>query len=199
MVVPVKAFTEAKVRLARVLDQATRAALARAMADHVVAAAAPLPVVVVCDDDEVAAWAMSVGAYVDWTEGLGLNAAVGTCVQRLADAGVDRVLVVHADLPFASDIQSLADAADDEVLLVPDRRRDGTNAASVPTGRGFTFRYGPGSFDAHRSEAGRVGLTVRVVDSEPLGWDVDEPSDLEVPERLGALPVAVAGRLDTAP
>jgi len=195
----VKAFTEAKVRLARVLDQATRAALARAMADHVVAAAAPLPVVVVCDDAEVAAWAGSVGAYVDWTEGLGLNAAVGTCVQRLTEAGVDRVLVVHADLPFASDIQSLADAADDEVLLVPDRRRDGTNAASVPTGRGFTFRYGPGSFDAHRTEAGRAGLTVRVVDSEPLGWDVDEPSDLEVPERLGTLPVAVAGRLDTAP
>lgn len=193
-----KAFTEAKVRLARVLDPATRAALARAMADHVVAAAAPLPVVVGCDDDEVAAWAMSVGAVVDRSDGLGLNESVGTCVRRLADAGIDRVLVVHADLPFASDIQSLADAADDEVLLVPDRRRDGTNAASVPTGRGFTFRYGPGSFDAHRDEAARVALTVRVVDSEALGWDIDEPSDLDVPERLGTLPVVLPDQVDLA-
>ena len=52
MLVPVKAFAEAKARLAPALDAGQRERLARAMAEHVVAAAAPLPVSVVCDDED---------------------------------------------------------------------------------------------------------------------------------------------------
>ena len=44
-------------RLAPVLGPKARAALAREMAEHVLKAARPLPVVVVCDDEEVAEWA----------------------------------------------------------------------------------------------------------------------------------------------
>ena len=47
VLVPVKAFAEAKLRLAPALDPAHRAELARAMATHVVNSAAPLPVAVV--------------------------------------------------------------------------------------------------------------------------------------------------------
>ncbi len=189
VLVPVKAFAAAKGRLAGVLDGPGRAALARSMAEVVVAAAAPLPVVVVCDDDDVAAWAAQVGATVVWTEGLGLNGAVDEGVRRLAEAGVARVIVSHADLPFASSLASLAEADDDAVLLVPDRRHDGTNVASVPTGRGFGFRYGAGSLSAHRAEAERLGLPVRLVESESLGWDVDEPADLRPPAHLGTVPL----------
>jgi 2-phospho-L-lactate guanylyltransferase (CobY/MobA/RfbA family) len=49
----------------------------------------------------------------------------------------------------------------------------------VPTGCGFRFRYGAGSFAAHRSESERCGLTVRVVRAGDLAWDVDVPADLE--------------------
>src|SRR3546814_8902284 len=70
VVVPVKAFSQAKVRLTPRLDPATRAELARAMADRVLRAAGTLPTSVVCDDDEVAAWAQRHGAEVIWTPGL---------------------------------------------------------------------------------------------------------------------------------
>jgi 2-phospho-L-lactate guanylyltransferase len=188
VVVPVKAFGRAKGRLADVLDGPSRAALARAMADRVVAAAAPLGVTVVCDDDEVAEWARGAGAAVVWTPGLGLNGAVARAVERLAGAGVGRAVVAHADLPFAAGLADFADAADDEVVVVPDRRRDGTNVLSLPTTAGFGFGYGAGSFERHRSEAARVGLRLRVVEAEHLGWDVDEPADLDVPAHLGSLP-----------
>ena len=56
VLVPVKAFAQAKARLAVSLDPAQRAELARAMAEHVLAAARPLPVAVVCDDEDVAEW-----------------------------------------------------------------------------------------------------------------------------------------------
>ena len=54
MLVPVKSFVEAKLRLAPAMNDADRAALARSMADRVVAAAHPLPVAVVCEYDVVA-------------------------------------------------------------------------------------------------------------------------------------------------
>ncbi len=55
VVVPVKAFGQAKVRLAPSLEPSTRAELARAMAARVLRAARPLPAIVVCDDEEVRA------------------------------------------------------------------------------------------------------------------------------------------------
>ena len=150
VLVPVKAFGRAKLRLADVLDGPARAALAREMADRVVTAAASLPVAVVCDDDDVAAWAESRGARVLWRPGHGLNGAVNDAVATVAGEGVDRVMVTHADLPLATGFDEVLSFDGDGVVLVPDRHEDGTNVAVVPAASGFTFAYGPGSFDAHR-------------------------------------------------
>lgn len=187
VLIPVKAFGAAKVRLSEALDPPTRAALARSMATHVVAASAPLPVHIVCEDGAVAAWAESVGASVEWTPGLGLNGAVAEAVRRLAERGTSRAVIAHGDLPFASGLPELADAETDEVVLVPDRRSVGTNVLSVPTGVGFEFAYGTDSFVLHRTECERLGLTLSVIRIEQLGWDIDEPGDLEVPAHLGSL------------
>ena len=54
VLVPVKGFAVAKARLAPVMGPADRQDLARELAEVVVAAAAPLPVLVVCDDAGVA-------------------------------------------------------------------------------------------------------------------------------------------------
>jgi len=195
VVVPVKAFAQAKARLAEVLDAATRSELARALAARVLRAAGALPVVVVCDDDEVRAWAERQGAEVLWTPGLGLNGAVEAGVDHLRRRGVARAVVSHADLPLATDLAWVADARG--ATLIPDRHRDGTNVACVPTDAGFRFAYGPGSFSAHRAEAARLGLVTRLVPDVRLGWDVDVPADLELPSPL-ALPSSVAALLQAA-
>ena len=87
VLIPVKAFRHAKLRLAPALDQPARAQLARAMATQVVRAAGALPVAVVCDDDEVAAWATGEGAQVMWCPERGLNGAVTDGVAMLATQG----------------------------------------------------------------------------------------------------------------
>lgn len=176
---PVKAFSTAKARLAPALDDASRVALVRQMADTVLRAAAPLPVTVACDDEEVAAWAIARGASVVWTPGLGLNGAVAAGVRALARGGTSRVVVAHADLPLAEELAPLA--AGDGVTLVPDRREDGTNVACVPAAAGFCFAYGPGSFRRHLLAARRAGLAVSVVREPSLAWDVDVPADLLQP------------------
>jgi 2-phospho-L-lactate guanylyltransferase len=176
VLIPVKAFGEAKRRLGPALDAAARSALARAMADRVLAAAAPLPVAVVCDDGEVAEWARHRGALVIWEPGRGLNGAVEAGVDHLRSGGVGQVTVAHADLPRADDLASVGLAPG--VTLVPDRFGNGTNVIVVPTGAGFRFSYGPGSFARHRVEADRTGLPVRVLHRPDLAWDIDEPADV---------------------
>lgn len=180
VLIPVKAFSDAKARLAGALSPAERAALAQSMAERVVAAASPLDVWIVCDDTEVAAWATRMGANVLWKPGRGLNGAVNEGVADLAHLDIDIVIVAHADLPHATSLGWLAD--DKGVTLVPDRHGDGTNVIVIPSDSGFTFSYGPSSFARHRTEAERLGLQVRVVHDERLAWDVDRPDDLRTPE-----------------
>jgi 2-phospho-L-lactate guanylyltransferase len=183
VLVPVKAFEAAKQRLAEVLDPTARRSLAVAMADTVLRAAGPLPAAVVCDDEEVRAWAQDRGAEAIWTPDLGLNGAVEAGIAHLARRGTDRVIVAHADLPLATDLAWLADT--DGATLVPDRHRDGTNVLCIPADVGFVPAYGAGSFRAHRAEAARLGLVARLVPDARLGWDVDVPADLAVPAELG--------------
>jgi 2-phospho-L-lactate guanylyltransferase len=178
VLVPVKRFTEAKVRLAPALGPAERAALAREMAAAVLRAARPLPVAVVCDDREVAEWARAQGALVLWGPGRGLNGAVESGVEQLAGAGVARVVVAHGDLPRAAGLATIAGG--DGVVLVPDRRRDGTNVTVVPAAAGFRFSYGTGSFERHLEEARRLGLRTEVRDDPLLAFDVDWPADLDM-------------------
>ena len=177
VLIPVKAFTDAKGRLAGAVDADGRADLARAMAATVVAAAAPLPVTVVCDDDGVDAWARSVGAAVIRVHGPGLNRAVEAGVAALAADGVPQVVIAHADLPRATRLDHCA--ATQGITLVPDRNLDGTPVLSVPTDAGFRFAYGPGSYAAHVAEAERLGLPWRSLHDPDLAFDVDDPADLE--------------------
>jgi 2-phospho-L-lactate guanylyltransferase len=181
IVVPVKAFDRAKERLAGVLNASERAALAERLATGVVTAAlqSARPVVVVCDDGAIAAWATSLGAEVLRQSGHGLNAAAAEARSHLR--GHSSVLaVVHADLAHPDGLAALLEGADHEpgAVLVPDHRRDGTTVLVVPVDAAFTFAYGPASFDRHCREAERLGLGPFIVEDSPLSRDVDVPEDL---------------------
>lgn len=176
VLVPIKAFRDAKGRLAEAYRPDERARLARAMASRVVAAAAPLPTFVACDDDEVATWAASRDADVLWTPGLGLNGAIEHGVEMIAGKGFDHVVVSHGDLPLATTFEHVIEPG--VVTLVPDHRLDGTNVQARPT-TPFTARYGAGSFRAHLADALAEGLRVRVVVDPHLGADIDTADDLE--------------------
>jgi 2-phospho-L-lactate guanylyltransferase len=179
VLVPVKAFGEAKRRLAPALDPARRAALARRLATDVVHAAAPFPVAVVCDDRDVADWARSLGALVVWEPGRGLNGAVADGVAHLLTLGAELVAVSHGDLAHPASLSDVVlDAPADAITLVPDLGEDGTNVVIVPAGSGFRFSYGPGSFRRHADEATRLRMTTCVLRGSPLAVDIDLPGDL---------------------
>ena len=176
VLVPVKAFHRAKLRLAPALSPERRQDLARSMATQVIHSAGRLPAAVVCDDEGVAEWAVSLGATVIWEPGRGLNRAVEEGVRQLRDWGVTMVVVAAGDLPLATDLAWIAGF--EGITLVPDRRGDGTNVIGLPAATAFTFSYGPGSFSRHLEHSRQLGVAVRVVRSPSLAWDVDVPEDL---------------------
>jgi 2-phospho-L-lactate guanylyltransferase len=196
VLVPVKDFRQAKARLAGHLSPEQRHQLARTMATRVLIAAASWPVYVVCDDPAVQRFAETAGATPIVRKGYGLNGAVTSAVDLLAARHIDRVIVIHSDVPLASATSLTALAHGPYVTLVPDRREDGTNVVVVPAAAGFRFSYGAGSFRKHVAEATRLGLAVRVVRSRELGWDVDVPDDLLHPLVSDLLPDTVP---DAAP
>lgn len=177
VLVPVKRFADAKERLSPILSAVERASLARRLAEGVIRSVAPLPVAVVCDDEDVASWATALGAVVIWSPRAGLNAAVAAGVARLADDGYEWITIAHGDL---SDPSALAELPHFEgVTLIPDRFDDGTNVLRLPSESAFAFSYGPGSFHRHLAEAERLDLPTSVIRGTPLDLDVDSPEDLE--------------------
>jgi 2-phospho-L-lactate/phosphoenolpyruvate guanylyltransferase len=187
VLVPVKAFSVAKERLGTVLDASARARLSASMAAGVLRAAAPLPVCVACDDDEVAAFAEANGASVAWTPGLGLNGAVERGVELLTQRGAAYVTIVHGDLPNAVGIGAIEHF--DGVTIAPDRARKGTNLLRVPTDTPFTMQFGRGSLDRHLAECSRRDLECLVLRRDDLAFDVDLPQDLaELGTRIGGTP-----------
>lgn len=186
-VIPVKAPSDAKSRLACLLTVAERTALVKWMFERVLKAVHESGcfrgvVAVVCEP-EMAAIAKGSGADVatDRTRS-GPNAAVeqGRCFDGI---GLDeRVLVLPGDLPTVSckDIVSLIAAARDKecVVICPDRRREGTNALCFPAKSKFSCLYGPASFQAHVDQTKAVGLRPEVYFNENISFDVDTPADL---------------------
>lgn len=186
VVLPVRSFTDAKARLADVLEPAVRAEIARRMADRVADAAATLRVVVVSSAAEVREWAGRRG--FDLVEDPGtLDAAADAGRAHLRALGYERAVVAHADLPHARSLAPLA-VTGSIVALVPCHRDDGTNVLSVPVDVPFVFAYGPGSFRRHVAEAHRLGLGIRVVRAPDLAIDVDGAEDLHHVELGMSLP-----------
>lgn len=180
VLIPVKAFGEAKGRLSDALDQRTRAELAKRMATHLVKAQENVNVAVCCDDAGVVEWATSVGASTIWCPGTDLNGAVQQGLGELRDAGYSSVAIAHSDLPLATSLDRLLGWSG--VTLVPDRHRTGSNVIVVPTSVDFRFSYGTGSFHRHIAEAVHHRCGLRIVHDTKLGWDVDHPDDLTMPE-----------------
>ena len=180
VVIPLRAFANGKARLAAVLDDRERTALARSMADCVVEACGTMAVLVVSSAAEVHEWAETRGLEVVDDPGAGLDAAARAGVQWFRAREFDRVIVAHADLPRArpGSLERFADVTPGGVVIVPSHRDDGTPVLSIPVHPPFPFAYGVGSAHRHAQIARELGLAVQLVHDDELAYDVDLPEDL---------------------
>lgn len=180
VLIPVKDLPKAKARLAPVLDEAGRRELIASLYLDVLGAAlgcAPVGHVAVVTRDEEALHAANAAGAEGMDEPGDLNASLDSAARNLIGRGVDRIMVLHADLPFVtSDDIAAVGTSQAEVALVASGD-GGTNALACPAGA-FAFHFGPGSAQDHRQAAWGAGLEPELLDLPNISLDIDTPADL---------------------
>jgi len=202
--IPMKQLSQAKMRLADVLDREQRAELTLAMLADVIAACSASgcfdEIAVVSNDSEVFWRARELGARPlaePATLGGGLNEGV-TFAQRYLGrrVAVSELVILPADMPLvrAEDVRAVVDAlgAGEGPRVVIVRSRDnGTNALALRPPEVIDVRFGRDSADAHADTARAAGVPLVELALERLAFDVDAPEDLDA---LTTLPVGAATR-----
>ena len=185
--IPVKNLSRAKQRLASILSQADRTALATAMMEDVfsaVAAARGLDAIfVVSNHGPALERARSLGWNLirerrQISESDSVDRASRTCVAR----GVKTLLRLPIDIPLllASDVEAILAAAERSpaCVLVPSRDGTGTNALLRTPPALFRSHFGPNSLRKHLAEAATRDAQVCVLRNPRIGLDVDDEDDL---------------------
>ena len=179
-VIPIRSFNASKTRLGGMLDEQQRSRLMRSLAAGVLAALEGLDTLVVTGDAEVAEWARSLDVAVLDPGTAGLDHAARAGADHAAALGFGRVAIVHADLAHPVGLAAALEYRHDvDAVVLADHHGTGTNVLIVPSAAPFEFAYGPGSFSKHCAESERLGLRSLQITGDPLGRDVDTPSDLE--------------------
>ena len=193
ILVPVKNSSSAKQRLASVLDQASRTALAQAMLHDVLTTLHTWkdrpPVAVVTSDP----YAVELAAdyrfeVIPDPDNPGETGAIEMATRICVERGVESTLVIPADIPLieAWELQEILKHAPAEgSVLVPADDGRGTNAAFRRPANLFPLRFGNDSFRPHHAAAQATGKPCVVLNFAGIGVDVDNPEDLQ---RLVLLP-----------
>ena len=184
IIVPHRGLAAAKTRLAPVLDDDEREALAKRLLDRVlkVAHEACGDVVVISPSAALGPLVAAAGARLVVQRGMGLNDGLQQARREAIADGVATLLILHGDLPNlgTDDVAALLDALHEQggVAIAPDRAGSGTNGLALRPPDAIGFRFGTGSFDAHRAEAEAAGVPLVEVDRPGLAFDLDTPADL---------------------
>lgn len=176
----------AKTRLAGILDPESRARIAIAMLEDVLAAAAATPFArrfVVTESAAVRDTAMRSSAETLDVPLSGTNEAAASALRYAAAHGVERALVLASDLPLLlpTDLEAMLAAADDaDIVIAPDRRQRGTNGLLLSPPLAIAPAFGPDSFRVHRERARHARARTRIASSVGVSTDVDDGEDLRL-------------------
>jgi 2-phospho-L-lactate guanylyltransferase len=186
--IPVKALAWGKSRLSPLLPEAARQALSRAMLTDVLTNAlrssAVDRVVVVSSDASLLLLARQLGALaIDEEYPRGLNGAVNIGTEFCLSQNATCVLVLLADLPLVTtaDIDALFHQMRGmpEVMLVPCKEGEGTNALLRVPPVVIPPCFGGPSLEAHQQTARRQGIACRVIEVPRIAFDLDSVEDLQ--------------------
>ena len=184
-IVPFKALSRAKSRLASTLGEEAAAQLSTAMLLDVIDALGQVagldPVAVVTPDPQIAAEVQATGARALLRNDPGLNASVDGAAAELATKPGAGVLVVLGDVAAMrpEEIAELIAKAPERGVALAPSSDGGTSALLRRPHDVIPAGFGPGSAATHRDLAARAGVPFREIALPSLAIDVDERDDLD--------------------
>ena len=184
-ILPVKRLEHSKLRLAAILTPAQRRQLSLCMLEDILgaldSASAVSGITVVSCDTDVIRTALGLGTGVlDTGADAGYAEDVLKGVEYISGKGVDRVLVIPADIPELdhTDLTSLDQVHTEGVTLCPAANDGGTNGLIFTPPLTISLMYGENSFTEFRKEAEQRQVPVRDARPAGLARDIDRPDDL---------------------
>jgi len=186
ILIPVKSLSNAKQRLASVLDQPTRTKLAQAMLLDVFEtlgtwASRPEVSIVTSDPFAVELARRFEFQIIPDNTNRSETDAIEMATRFCESQGVDNTLVIPGDIPLiqACEVGKILEAAPDKgSVLVPAADGRGTNAAwRCPAGL-FPLRFGNDSFKPHLAAAHATRKPCVVLSLPGIALDIDNPTDL---------------------
>ncbi len=188
-IVPVKPLRRGKSRLAGMLTEDQRTRLNRYLLEHILTVLNEVPgiehTLVVSRDPAALALTREIGGRTVLENGAPqFNTALKRATAVATMHGAHAVLILPADLPLitAADIKKLLERGKKPpvVVIIPDRRENGTNGLLVNPAGLIEYGYGPGSNYRHAERAAEAGARVELIPSKTIGLDLDLPEDLEL-------------------
>jgi len=184
--IPVKALSEVKSRLASHLTLHQRENLVLDMLQHVLRTLHGSNVIehisVVSPDDRVLANAQEWGARALREELPGHNAALHIAALQEQGAGTEALLTIAADLPMlhVEDIHTLVELSHQcATVLAASREGTGTNAILVRPPLALPYLFGPNSLQRYTLAARQLHLSSTIHHSIGLSLDIDTIDDLD--------------------
>lgn len=185
-VIPVKALTNTKRRLSRVLSLQERRQLTLAMMKDVLSAVKKSKVdrtVVIGNDLELKAVASEFGASYLTQKSSGLNLAIKEATDCCVQFGAKALLVLPADIPMLSrfDVDRMIELKEncgEKSMVLSPSYNGGTNALLFSPSDGFFTCFGTRSFRKHVELAKQKNLRQKYYCSLGVIMDIDSAPDL---------------------
>lgn len=191
-IIPVKPLRRGKSRLAGVLSDEERSKLNINLFENTIRSLMSVSqieqILVISRDTSALSLARDYGVRtVQEDNNSELNMALERATAVVKKYGGTSLLILPADLPLitSEEICGILSQARQppEIVIVPDRREDGTNALYINPAGAIEYCYGCGSFLKYIEQAKIKNINVKVVHSDKIELDLDIPEDLEIFQR----------------
>ena len=191
-IIPVKPLRRGKSRLSCILSATEREILNRFLLQSLLTCLQPIGLIdhkiVISYDPTTLAFARKYGANtVLENRNTNINRALRRATLAASAYGATKILILPADLPLISreDIEELLsfESALSQMIIVPDRKMNGTNALFINPIGAIKYNFGEWSFRKHIEQAERKKIDVKILNNPNISFDLDMPEDWELLEK----------------
>jgi 2-phospho-L-lactate guanylyltransferase len=185
-IIPIKPLRIGKSRLAGILNQEIREELNRFLLSSTLECLSGInkiqSVIVISYDPSALTLARKFGAKTVLEDrNTNINRALRKATLAARVLNYNSALIIPADLPLLKkeDVIEIIGKLGNppEIIIVPDRKGNGTNALLINPIGAINYNFGDWSFSKHIEQAERKGINVQICSLKSLSFDLDLPED----------------------
>ena len=188
-IIPIKPLKRGKSRLSDVLSQEKREELNRYLLSYTLQCLKNIKtidhIIVISHDPLALTLARNFGAKtVLENRNSNINRALHKATMAAMGINSSKILIIPADLPLLTSEDILAVIKESgnppEIVIVPDRKKSGTNVLLINPIGTIKYEFGECSFKKHLKQAEKKKINIKICKRENLSFDLDLPEDWDI-------------------